>query len=280
MRSIPVLTLALVLYLFGAGSIALAVAAGTSSPAAPQPDCRIPAATVTGDVPADSLAVPACSRSSVGPGLAERGPGFWTAGDGAEQSEREAADPQPTVLRVADTAAAPNALSCPSYPLPVVVDGQPRQATIVACRQTDGSWQIIQYTPGLPVQAYTVPAPPAAGPSPETYTAPEEYGPPEDYSSLGYFPYSDWWGAPWFFGVAPTIVVLQKFHRFHDFAHGFGHPFAHEFLRGVDHPFAHSFTHGFNPAFHGFARGAAPGFAHGFGPGFAAGHDGMGGMHR
>jgi hypothetical protein len=139
MRSIPILALALMLYLFGAGSIALAVTADASPPAAPQPDCRIPAATVTGGAPARPLAVPACSRSSVGPGLVERGPGFWTAGGGAAKSGREEADPQPTVLRVADTAAAPNALSCPSYPFPVVVDGQPRQATIVACRQTDGS---------------------------------------------------------------------------------------------------------------------------------------------
>ncbi|MGA9314986.1 MAG: hypothetical protein WBV77_10190 [Solirubrobacteraceae bacterium] len=277
MRSIPILTLALMLYLFGAGSIALAVTAGASPPTAPQPDCRIPAATVTGGAPTGSLAVSACSRSSVGPGLVERGQGFWTTGDGTAKSGREEADPQPTVLRVADTAAAANALSCPSYPLPVVVDGQLRLATIVACRQTDSSWQITQYTPGLPVQAYTVPAPPIAGPSPETYTAPEEYGPPEEYGSLGYFPYSDWWGAPWFFGVAPTIVVLQKFHHFHDFAHGFGHPFEHGFPHGVGHSLAHGFTHGFNPAFgHGFARGAAPGFAHGF----AAGHGGMGGMHH
>jgi hypothetical protein len=123
--------------------------------------------------------------------------------------------------------------SCTSYTVPVTVGGQ----------QADGSWRITQTTPGLPPQVYEVP-PPAYSPYPSAYPYPD-FSPSWDWAGA---PYWGWGDAPWFFGLAPSIVVVQRFNHFHHgFSHGFGHGFAH----------------------------------HGFGHGFAAGHGGgMAGGHR
>jgi hypothetical protein len=67
----------------------------------------------------------------------------------------------------------------------------------------------------LPTQVYQVP-PPASSPYPYDYPYPVDYAYPE------FFPY--WVGAPWFFGLAPSIVVVQRFHHFH---YGFPRGFAH-----------------------------------------------------
>ena len=132
--------------------------------------------------------------------------------------------------------------ACTSYTVPLTVGGQPQQATVEACQQADGSWRITQTTLGLPPQVYEVP-PPSYSPYPSAYSYPEAY-PYPDFS-----PYWDWWGwdgGPWFFGLAPSIVVVQRFNHFH-------------------HGFAHGFGHGM----------------HGFGNGFAGMHGGgMGGGHR
>jgi hypothetical protein len=127
--------------------------------------------------------------------------------------------------------------------VPVTVGGQPRQAVVEACQQADGSWRITQTTPGLPPQVYEVP-PPAYSPYPSAYPYPD-FSPSWDWAGA---PYWGWGDAPWFFGLAPSIVVVQRFNHFHHgFSHGFGHGFAH----------------------------------HGFGHGFAAGHGGgMAGGHR
>jgi surface antigen len=130
-----------------------------------------------------------------------------------------------------------NQNACSSYTAPVLVGGQPRQAVIEACPQPDGSWKITQNTPGLPTQVYQVP-PPAASPYPYDYPYPIDYAYPD------FFPY--WVGAPWFFGLAPSIVVVQRFHHFH----------------------------------HGFPQGFGHGFVRGFGPGFAVARSGGGGGRR
>ena len=125
--------------------------------------------------------------------------------------------------------------ACSSYTVPVTVGGQQQQAVVEACQQPDGSWRITQNTPGLPPQVYEVPA--------STYPSPYSSG----YIYPEYFPY--WWDSPWYFGLAPSIVVVQRLNRFH----------------------------------HGFHNGFRRGFAHGsgrsgFGHGFAAAHvGGMGG---
>jgi hypothetical protein len=148
---------------------------------------------------------------------------------------------QPAAAANAAPPPQPDQPPCSSYTAPVTVGGQPRQAIIEACPQPDGSWKITQNTPGLPTQVYQVP-PPAASPYPYTYPYPIDYAYPD------FFPY--WLGSPWYFGLGPSIVVVQRFHRFN---HGFGHGFGH-----------------------GFARGFGPGFGHSF----AAGHGGGGGGGR
>jgi hypothetical protein len=100
-----------------------------------------------------------------------------------------------------------------------------------------GQSQITQNTPGLPTQIYQLP-PPESSPYPYDYPYPVDYAYPE------FFPY--WAGAPWYFGLAPSIVVVRRFHHFN----------------------------------HGFPRGFAHGFARGFGPGFATVRAGGGGGRR
>ena len=139
--------------------------------------------------------------------------------------------------------------ACSSYTVPVTVGGQPQQAVIEACQQANGSWRITQTTPGLPPQVYEVP-PPAYSPYPSAYPYPEAY-PYADFSPYWDWPGWGWAGAPWFFGLAPSIVVVQRFNHFH-------------------HGFAHGFGHGFSHGAHGFG-----------GHGFAGMHGGgMGGGHR
>jgi hypothetical protein len=154
-----------------------------------------------------------------------------------------ACQPLPDATVTGATAAAENSAAqpaCSSSTVPVTVGGQQQQAVVEACQQPDGSWRVTQNTPGLPPQVYEVPAPSAS-----LYPYPVDYAYPD-------FPY--WWGSPWYFGLAPSIVVVQRFNRFH---HGFFH-------------------HGFHGGFRGgLARG---GGRSGFGHGFAAAHGGgMGG---
>jgi hypothetical protein len=139
---------------------------------------------------------------------------------------------QPAAAANAAPPPPPDQPPCSSYTAPVTVGGQPRQAIIEACPQPDGSWRITQNTPGLPTQIYQVP-PPAASPYPYTYPYPIDYAYPD------FFPY--WLGSPWYFGLGPSIVVVQRFHRFN---HGFGHGFGHGFARGFGPGFGHSFSGG------------------------------------
>jgi hypothetical protein len=235
MRSIPILVLAFAVCLVHA-----VAASGPSqqAQATPEAECLV-AMPATASGTADQLANPACRQANVTPRLAQRRPGFWIAEDVRPGSGGNTADSRPALLHAADPPAPEGSAACVSYPLPVVVGGQSLQATVVACPQPDGSWRATQYTPGLPPQVYTVP-PPAAGASTNDYASPGYY---QDWGS-------DWAGGPWFWGFAPAIVVVHRFHFFHGFNHGF----------------AHGFTHG---------------FAHGFAHGSAAGHGGFaGGMHR
>jgi surface antigen len=164
---------------------------------------------------------------------------------------------------------------CSSYTVPLTVGGQPQQAVVEACHQADGSWQITQTTPGLPPQVYEMPAP-AYSPYSPGYSGSEAYPYPDfsAYSDWAWGPYWGWAGAPWFFGFAPAVVVIQRFNHFHHgFAHGFGHGFGHG-MRGFG-------GHGF-AGMHGFGGHGSAGM-HGFGGhGFAGVHGGGmgGGGHR
>jgi hypothetical protein len=124
--------------------------------------------------------------------------------------------------------------TCNSYTVPLTVGGQPQNAVVEACQQADGSWRVTQTTPGLPPQVYEVP-PPAASPYPSPYSYPEAY-PYPDFYDWGW----GWDGAPWFFGLGPSIVLVQRFNHFH---HGFAH--AHGFRHGFGRGFGHGFGHGF-----------------------------------
>jgi hypothetical protein len=50
---------------------------------------------------------------------------------------------------------------CREFTAPVTVNGQPAEATGEACLQPDGSWRVVQNTPGVaPPQVFVVPPPP------------------------------------------------------------------------------------------------------------------------
>ena len=154
-----------------------------------------------------------------------------------------ACQPLPEATVAGTTAAAENpdaqpALAepaCSSYTVPVTVGGQPQQASVEACQQPDGSWRITQNTPGLPPQVYDLPAPPSSYPFALGYAYPD------------YFPY--WWGSPGYFGLAPSIFVVQRFNRFH-------HGFHHGFHRGFTHGSGRGFGHGLAAARGGGMGGA------------------------
>jgi hypothetical protein len=272
MRSISIVALAVALAAgqFAASEIALAATAGPLQPGQTNAQADCPAAAPSGT--ADPSANSACGQAKFSWHIVEQHPGFWTLDQVAPGSSRNAADPQPAVLQptapqIADAPAPSGGPGCTSYPLPIVLNGQPQQATVIACPQANGSWQTTRYTPGLPPQVYTVPAQ-AADASSAAAASPDDYGAPSYYS------YGDWAGLPWFYGFAPAVVTGQGFDRFRN-ARGFG--FARASIHGVAHGFDHGFAHGFN---HGVARGFVRGVAASGHGGFAGGHGGFASMHR
>ncbi len=84
-----------------------------------------------------------------------------------------ACQPPPEGTQVA--AVPPAEPVCHDFATPVAAGGRPEQARGQACEQPDGSWQVVQNTPGLPAQNYVLepPGQPAAAASP-TCTATTE----------------------------------------------------------------------------------------------------------
>jgi|GEM_PF-584789 len=125
------------------------------------------------------------------------------------------------------------------------IDGAPQQISGLACRQPDGSWQIVQGDNDTRVYpAY-----------PETL---------------------DYYGAPWYgvwppFFVGASVVFVDRFHHFHHMDHvhpgGPGMP-----TMGVRGSFHNGFRGGFHSGFSGTHTGAV---WSGMG-----GMSGMGGGHR
>jgi hypothetical protein len=224
MRSIVILALLLGLMVCRLGASAATAAPGQ---AAPPTDCR-PAGSpgATDGQPAG----PACRDASFSRRITQLRRGFWALEDAAPGAGRNAADPEPTVLR-ADPTPSPEGAGCTRHPLPVVVGGQPLLAMIVACPLADGGWEVTQYTPGLPPQVYEEPAYPEAAASEV-----EDYGYPGSYQ--------DWADVPWFSGLAPVIVTGRKFQHFRK-------PFNHRFTDAVEHRSDRDFGHGL---VHGFGR--------------------------
>jgi hypothetical protein len=217
---------AILVFLLGLAVCPLGAAA--TPPAA---DCRPAGAP---DATADRPVGTACRDAN----LTQRRPGFWTLKDAAPGPGWDAADPEPTVLRGAGPILSPAGAACTRYPLPVVVGGQPMEAMIVACPQADGSWQMTQYTPGLPPQIYTGSAPPEAA-----AFAAGDYGYPESSP--------DWADWPWFSGFAP-IVGTRKFRHFRQ---PVDHRFPDDFEHRPGHDFGHGLTHGFGHGGVGVAAG-------------------------
>jgi surface antigen len=211
------------------------VAANNAGQAAPaptstQPDCREFIAPVTAAGHPEQASGQACRQTDGSWRVVQNTPGLPTqeyivprpdqapppANAAAPQSANAAPSPA-TQTASTEASPAPGPPPCTSYTVPLTVGGQPQQAVIESCPQLDGSWRITQTTPGLPPQVYDVPPPPPYAPYPHDYA----------YAYPDFFPY--WWGAPWVFGIAPSIVVVQRFNHFH---HGFGHGFMHGFMRG------------------------------------------------
>lgn len=113
---------------------------------------------------------------------------------------------------------------CRNFTMPVLVDGQQRQAFGQVCRQPDGSWRVTQNTPGLPLQIYSLPA---------------------QLIYVGPYPNPYYWVDPWGFGppffAGGFIFVGRGFHHF-------GH-------KGF-------FPGGFHGGFHGGSHGGFHGGGH------------------
>src|SRR5271156_6068408 len=79
---------------------------------------------------------------------------------------------------------------CHDFATPITSGGRPEQARGQACEQPDGSWQVVQNTPGLPAQTYALeppgqqtagtntPAPPPPSRAPSNHTACSGYPAP------------------------------------------------------------------------------------------------------
>jgi surface antigen len=223
-----------------------------------QPGCRDFTAPVTAAGKPEQSSGQACQQPDGSWRVVQNTPGlpaqtYLAPPPGQPIAAAAGAATQPTPNQPAAAGAAaqptPDQPPCSRYTAAVTVGGQPQQAVIEECPQPDGSWKITQNTPGLPQQVYEIP-PPASSPYPYGYQYPADYLYPD------FFPY--WEGAPWFFGLAPSIVVVQRFHHFH---RGFGHGFARGFGGGFWRGFRGGFGHGVGG---GFGHGLGGGFGHGF----------------
>lgn len=127
-----------------------------------------------------------------------------------------------------DNAAAPDyGADCRAVSAQAEIDGTMQEVTGRACRQPDGTWQLVRDTPDGNVLVY-----PAA-----------------------VYPYPDlwYWGPPLFIGVGAGFVFVDHFHRFHHFGH-------------VDHDrFGAPHGMGFGRRPFGGGRMHGPGGMHGFG---------------
>ena len=88
-----------------------------------------------------------------------------------------ACQPQPDSTHLAT---APGQLQpeCRDFRAPLTAGGKPEQATGQACQQPDGSWRVVQNTPGLPAQDYVVPPPDKAAAGATTAAQPPTNQPP------------------------------------------------------------------------------------------------------
>jgi hypothetical protein len=97
------------------------------------------------------------------------------------------------------------ALTCRMVSGQAEIDGVTQQIVGRACRQPDGTWQIVQDADGSEAAIYPIPA----------------------YPYYPYYPYYDpwYWGPPLAIGVGVSFIFVDHFHHFHHMDHvHFGHP--------------------------------------------------------
>ena len=104
---------------------------------------------------------------------------------------------------------------CRQFTNAVKIDGRSQKVVGQACRQPDGSWQIV---PGETAAAGAAP--------PQGYAYPSPYdGYPYPYPSYAYpYPYPYYWGNGWGSPFAASFFFGGRFGGFHHFGHdGFHH---------------------------------------------------------
>ena len=120
--------------------------------------------------------------------------------------------------------------NCHDFTIPIMVEGQQRQASGQLCQQPDGSWRVTQNTPGLPPQVYTLPAQ-------AIYVTP--------------YPYEYYWADSWGFGppifaggffvVGGRICPVRHARFIHGGFHGTG---SHAGFHNGSHGGSHGGFHG------------------------------------
>jgi hypothetical protein len=195
---------------------------------------------------------------------------------------------------------------CRDFSGPVTAGGKPQQASGQACRQPDGSWHVVQKTPGLPPQDYVIPPPAqtaanadsAAQPTADqplcgTFTVPVTVGGQQQQATVESCqqPDGSWRVTQNTPGLPQQVYVVPPpppeygypYPDYYAYPDVYPYWFASPWFYGlgptifVAQRFSHfRFHHGF---VHGFHHGISHGFQRGFSGGFARA-GGMGGGHH
>jgi surface antigen len=138
---------------------------------------------------------------------------------------------QPAIISQVTTSIPPGSPDCRDYTAKATLDGKTQPLLGRACRQSDGSWRIVEGTPKQPLQFVAVYPPPYA-----------------DYPYDGGW----FWGPPIGLSLG-AVVFVDRFHdfgRFHRFEHGqfhgagFGHGGTSLARGGMGHFHGGGFGHG------------------------------------
>jgi hypothetical protein len=124
--------------------------------------------------------------------------------------------PAPAISNVT-TIVPPDAPNCQDYTAQATVDGTTQPITGRACKQNDGTWQIVESVPGVPPAVAVYTPPPVAY---QTFYDPWLWGPPLGFSA-GVFAFVDGrHHVHHFDGHRPFFPNRPFFHR----QNGFQHP--------------------------------------------------------
>ena len=201
----------------------------------------------------------------------------------------------PGEAQLAQTEPQPN---CRDVTAPLTVGGRPEQAHTRECQQPDGSWRVVQTTPGLPTQAYVVPptgdgasaeptAQPRANEPPCTsYTVPVMVGGQQEQTVVESCqqPDGSWRITQNTPGLPPQVYVVPpptEYPNAYPYPDYYNYPFYYPYWAAAPWYFGLGPTIVVAGRFPHFHHRFGHGFHGGFGHGFAAGHGGgTGGGHR